>query len=106
MSGNVVEFTPRERTEPAGGGRLAGLARCGAWGHEWTAVGSVGTVHLECPAGRRMWGLFKNAVEPDVAWKCGCGELLFWLTPHGPMCRLCGEIAANWTIESSAEERS
>lgn len=78
------------------GPHLTGPAFCGACGHEWDAVAPVEVCHLECPACKRFWGVFKNAVEPETAWRCNCGELLFWLTPEGAMCRKCGSRSNDW----------
>jgi hypothetical protein len=78
------------------GPHIAGCAICGACGHEWSSVASIGTVHLDCPQCKRMWGVFKNAIEPDTAWRCDCGELLFWIIPSGVMCRKCGMLQTGW----------
>jgi hypothetical protein len=37
-----------------------------------------------------------NAIEPKVAWRCDCGEHLFWLVPEGVQCRKCGEFQVGW----------
>lgn len=75
---------------------LAGPAICGVCGHEWQAVAPVGTVHLDCPRCDRLFGTFKNAVEPDEAWRCTCGEMLFWMTRDGSMCRRCGSLQSGF----------
>ena len=91
----VIPFKAKERTD-ADGPHCEGQAFCGACGHEWVAVAPIGVVHLDCPECGRRWGLFKNAVEPSVAWKCKCGEALFFLTPVGAMCRHCGIVSNDW----------
>lgn len=92
----VVIFRPKPPT-PANddedeGPHLSGEALCDACGHHWAAVAPVGVVHLECPNCRRMWGVLKNAVEPEESWRCNCGEHLFFITPKGCLCRRCGTI--------------
>lgn len=91
--GEVVEFARRDDADE----HLSGEAVCGACGHEWQAVASVGVVILECPECNRAFGSFKHAVDPpDDRWQCNCGERLFWLTPRGAMCRTCGVISSDW----------
>ena len=94
--GSVVDFRCTKVEEPPDGPHVAGPCRCGACGHEWSGVAPVGAVHLECPKCRRFWGVFKNAIEPEKAWKCRCGELLFWIIPTGVQCRKCGEMQTGW----------
>lgn len=103
----VVQFVPRDADdekkprssvieEKENEPHLAGKAFCGACGHEWVAVVHIGVVHLECPQCHRMWGALKHAVEPMMAWRCGCGEKLFWITPYGIQCRSCGDYQAGF----------
>lgn len=101
MMADVIDMTKRrlkadapyaEETVP----HIQGPCRCGACQHEWEGAAPVGVVHTECPNCHRFWGVFKNAIEPDQAWRCNCGEQLFWLTPTGAMCRRCGLIATSW----------
>jgi hypothetical protein len=75
---------------------LAGIAICGVCENEWSCVAPVGYGHLECPKCKRCWGAFKHAVEPELSWRCNCGEKLFWLTPTGAMCRRCGVRSNQW----------
>lgn len=84
--------SPKDAAEP----HLTGPAVCGACQHEWPAIVPVGTTSLECERCKRMWGTFKHQVAPQAAWRCNCGELLFWLTPNGAMCRRCGVISIDW----------
>jgi hypothetical protein len=93
--GDVVELPARKPPDDEGPS-LSGVALCGACSHEWNAVAPLGTGHLECPKCARMWGAFKNAVEPETSWQCNCGEQLFWLTPTGAMCRRCGTRSNEW----------
>ena len=81
---------------PEDGPHLSGLAVCGACHHEWSVVAAVGGVHLECPKCHRYWGGLKHAIEPETAWRCNCGEQLFWLTPKGALCRRCGIYPTDW----------
>ena len=75
---------------------LTGEAFCTGCGHHWVAVAEVGTKVLGCPQCQRNFGLFRGPVEPREKWKCNCGEMLFWLTEKGPMCRGCGLIPKEW----------
>lgn len=91
MSGEVIVFRPPAAiADNDDGPHLAGLAICSACRHEWSAVAPVGVVHLECPSCKRPWGTFKNAIEPEEAWVCNCGEHLFFVTQSGLLCRKCG----------------
>lgn len=78
------------------GPHVTGPCRCDACGHRWVGVAPVEVVHLECPKCKRDWGIFENAIEPDVAWRCNCGNRLFWLTPTGALCRGCGTRSNQW----------
>lgn len=75
---------------------IEGEAFCGACSHEWRQVAPVGETRFECPNCKRWWGNFKSPVVPDVAWRCRCGEQLFWLTATGAMCRNCGLRSNQW----------
>jgi hypothetical protein len=94
--GEVVGFSCKPTAPEDDGPHLAGAAVCGACHHEWEAEAPAGVGHMECPKCRRMWGAFKHAVEPETLWRCNCGELLFWLTPTGAMCRRCGTRSNDW----------
>lgn len=101
MADGVIPFGDRKRppaivVDEPDGPHITGPAFCGACKAEWPAVAPVGSVHFECPQCKRMWGAFKNAVSPPEAWRCNCGEELFWLTPHGAMCRRCGILPRDW----------
>lgn len=85
-----------EKVETSDGPHLSGEAICGACGHEWVLVAPVGGQHFDCPKCNRMWGAVKHAIEPETAWRCNCGEQLFWLTPKGAMCRRCGIVPTDW----------
>jgi hypothetical protein len=93
---SVVEFKPRVAVSDDADRHIEGPAFCGACGHKWQGAVPVGEVHLECPECKRYWGLFENAIEPKVAWRCDCGEHLFWLVPEGVQCRKCGEFQVGW----------
>lgn len=94
MAADVVEFRrPANPEEP----HITGQAMCTVCNHAWTAVAPIGSTHLDCPSCNRLHGVFKNAVEPDIAWACGCsGNQLFFLTRNGAMCRMCGVISSDW----------
>lgn len=95
MMADVLPFAKpiEDKQEP----HLSGEAFCGGCSHKWVAVAPVGTTHLDCPACGRLWGAFKNVVEPEVAWTCiNCGEQLFFLTQSGAMCRRCGIVSSDW----------
>lgn len=88
----VIDFP-----KPEDGPHIAATAVCGACLHEWAAVAPVGHTHLECPKCKRRWGTMKHPIEPTgPAWRCYCGEELFWLLPDGPMCRRCGVMPKDW----------
>lgn len=95
--GDVVEFGRKtgETTETTEA-HLAGTFVCGACTHEWVGVAPVGQTHVDCPKCGRLWGTAKNAVVPEVSWRCNCGERLFWLTPTGALCRSCGVYSNDW----------
>lgn len=69
-----------------------GKARCLQCGHEWVAVAPVGAVWLECPHCQVERGCFIGPCAPEnnTVWQCNCGNLMFFLTPDGPMCPVCG----------------
>lgn len=92
----IILPTVRAEREEKPDPHLSGDAICTTCGNQWVAVAPVGTVHLTCPKCDRLQGVFKNAVEPEEAWACNCGERLFWLTRHGSMCRTCGTISSDW----------
>ncbi len=70
---------------------LSGMAMCTACGHEWSVACNVGTETLECPSCKRYHGVMKGPVIPSEAWKCKCGNQLFYMTREGFVCRLCGK---------------
>ena len=95
--GDVVELKPSRSTSDKDGPHLSGQAVCVACRHKWEAVAPVGVVHLECPSCRRMWGEFKNPVEPDEAWACHCGNQLFFIKRDQTiLCRKCGDLQTGW----------
>lgn len=93
--GEIVDLRPA-KCEEIDGPHLAGTFVCGACEHEWAGVAPVGTTHMECPKCGRSWGAPKHAIEPEMHWRCKCGEFLFWLTPKGAQCRRCGIISSDW----------
>lgn len=99
MIDNVIGF-PKATGVDSGGitgaASLSGIAICGKCQHEWAAIAPVEATHLECPNCRTFWGAMKHAVEPETAWRCNCGEYLFWLTPTGALCRRCGSRSNDW----------
>lgn len=71
---------------------LQGDAICAACKHEWVAVAPIGTVELECPNCHTWKGLFANPVAPfsEVVYECDCGGQIFFITPDGASCYVCG----------------
>lgn len=97
MTGEIVDFAAKREEREAEIPHLAGPAFCSACKHEWMAVAPIGTVEgLECPKCSRIFGAFKHEVAPKMAWQCNCGNILFWLTPEGAMCRKCGIVSHDW----------
>jgi hypothetical protein len=94
--GEVIDLPGKGYRKPPTKPVMVGEAFCGACGAEWEITTQVGTVHFKCPNCRRTWGALKHVCEPEVAWRCDCGETLFWLTPTGAMCRRCGERPKDW----------
>lgn len=88
---SVIQFPT-----PGDDHHLSGQAVCPKCDHQWVAVAPVGVVNLECPSCHLIHGVFKAAVVPETAWKCNCGNQLFFLTPGGAMCRGCGLISSDW----------
>lgn len=93
---DVVEFPGKKAGEEPTEPTLQGPALCLSCRHEWRAVAPVGTTALQCPKCSRYWGIFRNMVEPDVAWTCKCGNQFFFLTPTGAMCCRCGTQSNDW----------
>lgn len=78
-------------------GNLAGEFICTGCGHTWHGVSSVGDTAVECPGCRRYMGVIRAEVVPPQFWQCGvCTADLFYLTPGGAICRMCGAVATNW----------
>lgn len=77
-----------EETEP----HLAGVAKCLACAHEWSAVAPVPCNFLECPACGCVKGAFKYEIlrGPDH-WVCPCENSLFVITSEGTYCPNCGD---------------
>lgn len=80
------------------GGYVAGTMVChSGCGHEWEGVAKVGDTAVECPECHRNLGVIKAEIVPPVFWQCGnCGNDLFYLTPQGALCRMCGGICTDW----------
>lgn len=93
----VLEFRrtppapPQEPEDP----HLSGRCRCLACGHEWVGVTPVGLPDgLECPSCHLMKGAHLGLAYPAAdAWVCNCGAALFFITPSGALCSLCGTRA-------------
>lgn len=81
--GKVVDLQSRRP-------HIQGPAICTQCDYTWHAVEPVGTKVLDCPECKTSKGLFAHPCEPEVKFKCNCGEMLFWITQDGPMCRGCG----------------
>lgn len=88
MSAEVVSLAQhREENTP----HNTGDARCLACGHKWIAVAPVGTDWLECSECHLMKGRFIHHCEREGAhWNCNCGNDLFFITPDGCYCPVCG----------------
>jgi hypothetical protein len=100
LTADVVTLKPKRKRLADGepdGPHIHGEAFCRC-GNEWMAVARVGVVHLTCPKCERRWGLFKHAIEPELAWHCDCGEALFFITKAGVMCRKCGVLQEDWWL--------
>lgn len=69
---------------------IGGDAKCLTCNHEWVAVAPIGTVDLECPKCSTFKGVFMYMTAPEVVWECNCGNQLFFIDEHGPMCSKCG----------------
>ena len=85
----IIEFNRKEEKTP----HCAGDAVCIGCKHKFVAVVPVGEVGFSCPECESNRAIFVNPVAPDVAWACGCGSLLFFVTQDGCMCRECGKYA-------------
>lgn len=96
MADVIALFAEKPAANEDDGPHIEGPAVCGACQNQWQAVAPVGTTILECPKCARLWGSFKHAIDPESAWRCNCGEQLFWLTPTGAMCRRCGVCSNQW----------
>lgn len=85
----VIPFRRREPEVQVGGGP----AFCLSCDHAWEAVAPTGTIHLECPACRRMTGHFRFEYQPAPGQQvrtCRCENQLFYLTREGHLCASCG----------------
>mgnify|MGYP000489409234 CR=1 FL=1 len=71
---------------------IDGEAKCLACQHEWVAVAPTGTLGLDCPECGAFKGVFKGLTAPDTVWECTCGNSLFFISPEGSMCSICGEV--------------
>lgn len=82
---NIIAFPGKPQPTITGG------ARCVHCEHEWVGVAPLGTSVLECPECHSMKGLFVWPVErPEIAFKCLCGSMLFYLSPDSTSCYQCG----------------
>lgn len=84
---NVIELSPKKEKH------ISGEAFCTGCGHVWAAAAPVGTTELDCPSCFGSKGIFRHPVAPENIWKCDCGNLLFYISPDGCMCRECGKMA-------------
>ena len=71
---------------------LSGMAVCTGCDHQWVATAPVGVTQLDCPKCESSKGIWRDPVMPDPIWECNCGEVLFYLSADGAMCRECGTI--------------
>jgi|GEM_PF-2168990 len=85
-SAEIIDFTA------ARFGWLAGPARCLSCHHEWAVAAPRGChAQLECPACGLLKGELIGAVVPEGDRQtCACGNDIFFLTPDGAVCALCG----------------
>lgn len=84
MSENVTPIRPPAPYK-------TGKAKCLSCRHEWIAVSPLGVVWFECPACGMEQGRSMGAVSREGAhWHCGCGNDLFYVTPDGSYCPVCG----------------
>lgn len=78
---------PDEPTTP----HLSGRCVCLGCKHEWVGVVPVGVISMECPQCHLQKGVHVGIAVPDTAWQCGtCNALLFFMTPAGAQCSVCG----------------
>lgn len=70
---------------------LSGKAVCLSCKHRWVAVAPAGSLWLECPKCRHDWGRYVEHVQREGPhWHCACGNDLFYVTPEGSYCPMCG----------------
>jgi len=71
---------------------IAGDARCLQCGHQWVATVPAGEAWIECPACHTNKGAFIGKCYPrdGLIWECACGNDLFFKTPDGNLCPICG----------------
>lgn len=86
---SVIDFSAKKaEREP----HLSGAARCLVCEHAWIAVSPIGTTWLTCPECNATLGRYVNPViEEGPHWHCVCGNELFFVTPQGSYCPVCGE---------------
>lgn len=88
---SVLEFRrppPDEPTTP----HLSGRCVCLGCLHQWVGVTPVGKFDgLECPSCHLLKGVHIGIAFPKQMWECGtCKAYLFFMTPAGAQCSLCG----------------
>jgi len=70
---------------------LSGKARCIACGHEEVCVAPLGVTWMECGKCHTDHMTWSAQVERDEPhWHCNCGNNLFYVTPEGWYCPMCG----------------
>lgn len=71
---------------------LSGPAICLQCKHTWVAVVPLGTVNLECPKCRLLYGIFSQMIErSENHFKCDCGSFHFLIGEQsGVYCPNCG----------------
>jgi hypothetical protein len=89
MADVVPMIRPVEKVEP----HLAGLARCLACHHEWSAVAPMPCREmLECPSCGCFRGVFKHeVVREGDRFECFCGNFYFIIASRGTYCPNCGD---------------
>lgn len=93
MTANIIAF-PGVNSDDR---HISGKAHCLHCGYEWEAVAPEGTTWLACPECTALKGIFKYppcVPEGGLVRECQCGNQLFYLTPEGHLCPMCGTYQA------------